>query len=177
MTRKVVVVPYDSNWPALFDKEVIDLAAVLGREVVAIHHIGSTAIIGTAAKPIIDILLEIHDINKMDNYDDEMIKLGYQPKGEFGIPRRRFFTKSDGATRTHHLHIFQARDPEVARHLNFVEYMAAHPKEVQAYSRLKEELAGRFLEDIDGYTQAKDSFIKKIDAKASAWRKDSRRPA
>ena len=174
MTRKVVVMPSDSNWSELFKKEANGLAALLGREVVAIHHIGSTAIPGIIAKPIIDILVEIHDINKMDEFNAEMIKLGYQPKGEFGIPGRRFFTKSDGTTRTHHAHVFQTGDPEVERHLSFKEYMTAHPKEAQAYSRLKEELAGKFPEDINGYTQAKGDFIKRIDEKAKAWWKDAR---
>jgi len=144
---------------------------VLGQEVMAIHHVGSTAIPNISAKPIIDILVEVHDIGKIDEFNGEMIKLGYQPKGEFGISGRRFFIKGDDSTRTHHVHIFQTGDPKVERHLNFRDYMIAHPKAAQAYSRLKEKLAQKFPKDIEGYIEGKDGFIKEMDKRAAVWKK------
>ena len=174
MARKVKVVPHDSNWSKLLKAEADEIAAILGQEVIAIHHIGSTAIPNISAKPIIDILVEVHDIEKIDDFNEEIMKLGYQPKGEFGIPGRRFFIKGDDATRTHHVHIFQTGHPRVKRYLNFRDYMMAHPEEAQAYSRLKEELAQRFPEDIESYMEGKDGFIKEIDRKAKAWREGSR---
>ena len=166
MARKIKVVPHDPNWSKLFKVEADEIAAILGQEVVAVHHIGSTAIPGISAKPIIDILVEVHDIKKIDDFNKEMIELGYQPKGEFGIPGRRFFIKGGDATRTHHIHMFQTGDTEVERHLDFRDYMMAHPEEAQAYSRLKVQLAQKFPEDIDGYMEGKDGFIKEIDRKA-----------
>jgi GrpB-like predicted nucleotidyltransferase (UPF0157 family) len=159
MVRKVEVVPHDPNWSKLFRVEADQVAVVLGREVVAIHHIGSTAIPGISAKPIIDILVEVYDIEKIDEFDEEI-----------GIPGRRFFIKGDDSTRTHHVHVFQTGDPEVERHLNFRDYMIAHPEVAQAYSRLKEELARKFPEDIKGYIEGKDGFIKEMDRRAAAWR-------
>ncbi len=174
MARKVKVVAHDPNWSKLFKAEADEIAAILGPEAIAIHHIGSTAIPNISAKPIIDILVEVHDIEKIDDFDGEMIKLGYQPKGEFGIPGRRFFIKGDDSTRTHHVHIFQTGDPEVERHLDFRDYMIAHPQEAQAYNRLKEELVEKFPEDIESYMEGKDGFIKEIDRRAKAWRESSR---
>ena len=174
MIRKVKVVPHDPNSSKLFKLEADKIAVILGQEVIAVHHIGSTAIPNISAKPLIDILVEVHDIEKIDEFDEEMIKLSYQPQGEFGIPRRRFFIKGDDSTRTHHVHIFQTGDSEIERHLSFRDYMMAHPEEAQAYSRLKEELARRFPEDIESYMEGKDGFIKEIDRKAKAWEESSR---
>jgi GrpB-like predicted nucleotidyltransferase (UPF0157 family) len=174
MARKIKVVPHDPNWSNLFKAEADELTAIFGQEVAAIHHIGSTAIPNIRAKPIIDILVKVHDIEKIDEFNEAIMELGYQPKGEFGIPGRRFFIKGDDATRTHHVHMFQAGGPEVERYLNFRDYMMAHPEEAQAYSRLKEELVREFPEDIEGYMEGKDGFIKEIDRKAKAWRANSR---
>lgn len=170
MARKVKVVPHDPTWSKLFRAEADRIAAVLGQEVMAIHHIGSTAIPNISAKPIIDILVEVLDIEKIDGFNDEMMKLGYLPQGEFGIPRRRFLIKGNDSARTHHVHIFQNGDPKVEPYLSFRDYMIAHPEEVQAYCRLKEELAQKFPEDIESYIEGKDGFIKEMNRKAKAWK-------
>jgi len=170
MARRIQVVPHDQNWSRRFKAEADELNAIFGQEIAAIHHIGSTAIPGISAKPIIDVLVEVHDIEKIDDFNKEMIKRGYQPKGEFGIPGRRFFIKGDDANRTHHIHTFQTGNPRIERHLNFRDYMIAHPEEAQTYGRLKEELARRFPEDIEGYMAGKDRFIREIERKAQAWR-------
>jgi GrpB-like predicted nucleotidyltransferase (UPF0157 family) len=170
MPRRVTVVPYDACWPDLFQEEADDLTAILGDEVVAIHHIGSTAIPGIYAKPIIDILVEVQDIERMDTLNREMTEHGYLPKGEFGIAGRRFFIKGTEESRTHHVHVFQTGDPEYERHLAFRDYLRAHPEEAQAYSRLKRELAQRFPHDIDGYMAGKNDLIKETERKAKAWK-------
>ncbi len=169
MVKKVKVVPHNPNWPNLFRAEADRIAAVLGQEVIAIHHIGSTAIPGIKAKPVLDFLIEVRDIDQIDDFNAEMIKLGYQPRGEYGIPGRRYFSKKTSSTSTHHLHTFQSGNPEVERHLNFRDYMRAHPEDAQTYSRLKEELARKFPEDIEGYIEGKGGFIKEIDKKAKIW--------
>jgi GrpB-like predicted nucleotidyltransferase (UPF0157 family) len=174
MARKVEVVPHDPNWSDLFKAEADKIATILGHQIAAIHHIGSTAIPNISAKPTIDILVEVHDIEKIDESNEEMIRLGYQPRGERGIPGRRYFVKGDSSARTHHVHMYQSGNPEVESHLNFRDYMIAHPEEAQAYSCLKEELARRFPEDIKSYVEGKDGFIKEIDIKAKAWRGRSR---
>lgn len=169
MPWSVNVVPYDPAWPRMFQQESGVLSSALGSEMVAIHHIGSTAIPGISAKPIIDVLVDVADIEKIDRLNPEMERLGYVPHGEFGIPGRRYLTKDCGSTRTHHVHIFQTGDPEIARHLAFRDYLIAQPDEAQAYSRVKEELARQFPNDRDAYQDGKDAFIKEMDRRAGEW--------
>ncbi len=170
MVRKVEVVPYDASWPEAFRREAALVGQALGLEMVAIHHIGSTAIPGIGAKPIIDILVEVRDIERIDALNGEMARLGYEARGELGISGRRYFVKGGDETRTHHLHIFQAGNPEVERHLTFRDYVRSHPHEARAYGRLKEELARRYPEDIEHYVEGKDGFVKEMDRRARAWR-------
>ncbi len=169
--RIIKVVPYDPGWPARFRAEALRLRALLGDNAVAFHHIGSTAIPDIKAKPIIDILVEVRDINRVDDSNSKMIRQGYLPKGEFGIPGRRYFRKGTEIRHTHHVHVFQTGDPQFERHLDFRDYLRAHPVEAQAYSRLKESLARKFPEDPEGYMDGKDGFIKKAEIRAKVWKK------
>ena len=97
-----------------------------------------------------------------------MEKLGYQAWGEFGIPGRRYFPKGH-TLRTHQVHIFQSGDAQIARHLNFRDYMRSHPTEAKQYEALKIDLAQRFRYDIDGYTTGKDAFIQDMDRRVAEW--------
>jgi GrpB-like predicted nucleotidyltransferase (UPF0157 family) len=169
MTRKVELASYNPEWADMFLTEAEVLGDVFGDKLVAIHHIGSTAIPGILAKPILDFLVEVPDIREVDDLNSEMEALGYQPRGEYGIPGRRYFVKQSGETHTHHIHIFQTGDPRVERHLNFRSCLIAHPQEAQAYSALKEKLAQQFPEDIDSYVEGKTHFIQDIDIKARIW--------
>ena len=172
MTRVVEVVPNNPAWTDQFQAEAKKLVVVFGPEAAAIHHIGSTAIPGIQAKPIIDILLEVKNIDRIDDFNDDMRECGYIPRGEFGIPGRRYFVRAVATIHTHHVHAFQTGHPEIARHLNFRDYLRAHPVEAQAYSHLKEGLAQNFPTDPEGYTNAKSEFIQAIDEKAKAWQED-----
>ena len=141
---------------------------ILGDEIINIFHIGSTAIPGIYAKPIIDILIEVNDIEKIDKYNDEFNKLGYVSKGEFGIEGRRFFLKGI-YNRTHHLHIFETNNPEIRKHLNFRDYMISHSEMAEQYEKLKMELSIKFRYDNEGYCKGKEEFIRDIDKKAQDW--------
>jgi GrpB-like predicted nucleotidyltransferase (UPF0157 family) len=170
MVRKVEVVPHDPEWKKIYESESIFLKSIFKKEIITIHHIGSTVIPNISAKPIIDIIIEVKDINKVDKYNKKMIEQGYIPKGEAGITKRRFFIKGSEEFRISHVYVFQKGDFEIIRHLKFRDYMIAHPKEAQEYSQLKEHLAREYPEDIDGYIEGKDAFIKSIDKKAKTWK-------
>jgi GrpB-like predicted nucleotidyltransferase (UPF0157 family) len=170
LVRKIVVVPYDKNWHERYRLEAEKLTEILGEEAVSIHHIGSTSIPNMKAKPIIDILVEVKNIETNDEFNEDMLKEGYLPKGENGILGRRYFVKGKGPTHTHHIHMFQTGNPEIERHLHFRDYLSTHPEEAQIYGRLKEDLAQRFPEDGLSYTKGKDEFIKRVDNKAKTWR-------
>ena len=168
---KVEVVPHDPRWREAFEAEAEQVAAALGENVVAVHHIGSTSIPNIYAKPVIDLLVEVGDIAEVDGRSSAMQALGYEVKGEYGIPGRRYFRKDnrEGA-RTHHVHAFEAGSAEALRHLAFRDYMMAHPADAQRYSELKRRLAEEHPQDIDGYMDGKDGFIKEIDRRAARWR-------
>lgn len=156
--RVVRVVPYDPNWQEMFEKESLLIRQALGGNCLAVHHIGSTAVPGLAAKPIIDILPVVKNILEVDA--DAMSRIGYEAKGEYGMPFRRFFQKG-----SHHVHVFEEGSPEISRHLKFRDWLRTHPEEREAYARLKMELAKKYPGDIFRYCLGKEAFITAIDAK------------
>jgi GrpB-like predicted nucleotidyltransferase (UPF0157 family) len=160
--RIVEVVSHVTVWKQQFKEEANKIKEIFEETFVDIYHIGSTAIPTTKAKPIIDIMVEVEDINKVDNYNKIMGKLGYEALGEYGIPKRRFFQKGVNK-RTHHVHIFDKGSPHIKRHIDFRDYLIAHPKIAKEYSLLKEKPAKKHRYDIDKYQEGKDKFIKKID--------------
>ncbi|CAM3491033.1 GrpB family protein [Marinicrinis lubricantis] len=169
MKRLTVIEPYDPNWSLLYAAEERLLRSLLGQELTAIHHIGSTSVPAIGfAKPIIDILAEVKDITFIDLYDEELSLNGYTARGENGIAGRRYFTKG-GADRSHHLHIFQTGDMHARNHLLFKQYLTAHPEEADAYGKLKLELAEKYPDDVKQYQEAKESFTAKILDRAIAW--------
>jgi GrpB-like predicted nucleotidyltransferase (UPF0157 family) len=169
--KKVEVVPHDPRWRNAFEAESRQIAAALGENVVAIHHIGSTSIPGIHAKPIIDVLVEAGNIDQVDGRSAAMEALGYEALGEYGIPGRRYFRKNDpDGTRTHHVHVFQAGSGEVERHVAFRDYMIAHPADARRYSELKRQLAEEYPDSADAYMDGKDGFIQEMDRRAAQWR-------
>ena len=168
--KHVIVVPPDPGWAGKFDAAARELTEALGEILLAIHHIGSTAIPGIWAKPVIDLLPVARDLTRMDGHVAAMQALGYEAMGEFGIPGRRYFRRdgSDGM-RTHNVHIFQEGSPHVARHLAFRDFMRAHPDLSRRYSDLKRGLAQQHPHDINAYMDGKDAFIKEMEVRALAW--------
>ena len=162
MVRIIEVIPYKPEWTAQYNKEAIKIAGILDQELIEIHHIGSTAIKGISAKPIIDILIVVRIISNMDKLNRRMIGIGYRPMGEYGIEGRRFFIKGNDELRTHHLHAFQSGDRQIKQYLTFRDYLIANPNVAKHYSDLKIELAGKYPHDIDKYMDGKDKFIKDI---------------
>ena len=147
------------------------IRGILSDDLVEIHHIGSTSIPGMSAKPIIDILPVVRDIERVDDYSLQLIQAGYEPKGEFGLPGRRYFSKGIDDERSHHIHTYQVENPAIERHLAFRDYMIAHPEEAMAYSNLKEDLAVKFIHDREAYMDGKDTFIKERVRRALAWKR------
>ena len=165
------VVPYDALWPAEYEAEAKRIRDAVGEVAVALHHIGSTAVRGLSAKPIIDILLEASDLAELDARSPRMEALGYEAKGEFGIRGRRYFRRDNElGIRTHQVHAFDVNSEQLDRHLAFRDYLISHPEVAEAYGDLKRGLATRFPTDINAYMEGKDSFVKHYEAEALAWR-------
>ena len=165
--RRIVLASPNPDWKEHFEEEAGKLEEIF-TNLVGIHHIGSTAIVGIKAKPVIDILPVVEDLSAVAGFVEELEKLGYKYRGEYGLPGREYFEKGNPA-HTHHLHVFEEGDREIDRHLLFRDYLNAHPEEAKTYSTLKESLAAKYRTDFEGYTEAKSDFISEIDRKAKNW--------
>lgn len=157
----IQVVPYDPHWPKAFEEEAKKLEGILGKNCVKIYHIGSTAVPGLHAKPVIDIMVVVNDILDVDNESHQFEKLGYTAKGEFGIPFRRHFQKGN-SHRTHNIHIFEEGAAEVHHHIHFRDYLRDTPQASEEYARLKLELAKKHPHNIIAYCEGKEDFVHKI---------------
>ncbi len=160
----IEVVPYDPNWPRAFEEEAKKLEGILGPHSVKIYHIGSTAVPGLSAKPIIDIMVVVKDILEVDELIEQFEELGYEAKGEYGMPFRRYFQKGE-QKRTHHIHIFEEGSGEVERHLHFRDYLRTSSEALTEYESLKLFLAKEHSQNRNAYTEGKEAFVKQIDKK------------
>ncbi len=170
----VVVVAYDSAWPVQFEEEKARIVAAIGTYLDAIEHIGSTAVPGLGSKPVLDIQASVRNYSLIAECVPLLEGLGYEYKGEHGIPGRHFFRKPgtavSGLERTHHLHIV-SKDAALGRatwekQVLFRDYLCAHPETAQEYYRLKSTLALQFAADRQSYTQGKTDFILNVVAQA-----------
>jgi GrpB-like predicted nucleotidyltransferase (UPF0157 family) len=159
--RTVQIVPYQPDWPAAFRAEQQALMAALDGPVIGLHHIGSTAVPGLAAKPILDLLLVVTDLALLDAQSASLTALGYVAKGENGIPGRRYFCKG-GAQRSHHLHAFTPQAPQILQHLAFRDCLRNHPETATAYAALKTQLARQYPQDPARYQAGKAEFIQQL---------------
>jgi len=166
---KVNVIPYNPKWGLQFESEKELLLKSLKNIILRIHHIGSTSVEGLAAKPIIDILLEVTALEELDKSAFIFEELGYEPKGEFGIEGRRYYRKGRDH-RTHHIHAFKEGDENILRHLAFRDYLRTHPNIAKEYQALKEKLAKEFHDNTKAYCDGKDAFIKHYEKEALKWK-------
>lgn len=169
----IIVTDYDKDWSSLFDIEAEKIKDILNDEVVEIHHIGSTAVLGLKAKPIIDMMPIVRDIENIDKYNGKMTGIGYEALGELGIQGRRYFRKG-GENRTHQIHVFQVdNNTEIERHLAVRDYLKSHKEIANEYGELKAQLALRFPRDIEGYSDGKDDFVQNLEQMALEWKRKS----
>lgn len=164
---RAVVAPPDPTWPEQFQEEVVRLAPALPG-CIFIHHIGSTAVGGLLAKPVIDIMPVVLDIDAVDQANAALAALGYEAMGEFGLPGRRYFRKGH-EQRSHQLHVYAAGHPDIARHLAFRDYLRQVPVERDRYGALKQRLADEVAGDIERYMAGKDAYIKATERAALDW--------
>ncbi len=168
--RNIKVLEHDFNWKKIFQIEKEKLENTLKDNIIKIFHIGSTSVEDLLAKPVIDILLVVKNIDKLDNYNIEFEKLGYEVMGEYGIENRRFYKKGGEDNRSHHIHAFQYDNiNEIERHLLFRDYLRINKKARGEYGKLKAELSVKFPNDIDGYCDGKDELVKAIERDALIW--------
>ena len=168
MPVPVVLVDYDPRWPALYEEERDRILAVVGSLIIAIEHIGSTAVPGLGGKPIIDIMPAVRCLTDAEQCIESLEGIGYEYVPEYNelMPERRYFHRGPPQARTFHLHMVEQTGEFWDRHLLFRDWLRTHPQDAQEYYRLKKELAARFGRDREGFTDAKTPFIESIVARA-----------
>lgn len=172
MSQHIIVTEYNPAWPQMFEQEVAAIQKILGENCIAIHHIGSTAVPGLAAKPIIDIMPVVKSLTDVDEVSKELEKIGYEYMGEFGITGRRYLRKG-GDERTHQIHVFkESNTQDIQRHLAVRDYLRCHPEAAYEYGELKLKLAREFPYDIDGYCDGKEEFVKELELQALEWKQE-----
>ena len=162
-TKHIIVEPYDEAWERNFAAIRDEIQNALGDLAVRIEHVGSTSVRGLSAKPIIDIDVVIRDGAALAATIERLRLLGYQHEGDLGIAGREAF-KYDGKEhlQKHHLYVCPEDSAELKRHVAFRDYLRSHPEAVREYSRIKEEGAALYPDDIDRYIAHKSPFIERI---------------
>ena len=153
---------YDPSWPASYEEERRALEQTLGNSITGgVHHVGSTSVPGLAAKPIIDILVGVEDLESSRKLIASLGELGYM-YAPYRPEEMVWFCKPNSAHRTHHLHLVPANSPRFNDELAFRDYLRTHQEVAKEYAALKRRLAAEFEHDREAYTEAKGDFIHQI---------------
>lgn len=162
----VVLSPHSPHWKLAFEAERQFLQELLGEHARDIHHIGSTAIPGLSAKPIIDILVVLHRFSDIEMLRELLEKAGYEYWKHGSNEIRILFVKGPPEKRTHHIHFTEYESDEWKKAFAFWEYLRSHPEALREYEELKQGLAEQHPLNRDQYSKGKASFIKSIIQKA-----------
>jgi GrpB-like predicted nucleotidyltransferase (UPF0157 family) len=166
------LMPHDTECVARFEEEAVQIRQVIGRWITGgVHHVGSTAVPGLDAKPIIDIAVGVESLEASRPCIEllEEIHYLYSP---YRAEVMHWFCKPDPVRRTHHLHLIPTGSPRLDDELAFRDYLRAHPDRAAEYLVLKRRLAAEHAEDREAYTIAKAGFVERVTALAHTWRAD-----
>jgi GrpB-like predicted nucleotidyltransferase (UPF0157 family) len=165
-TSPVTIHEYDVAWPHVFETIRMRIAPALDGMAAAVEHVGSTAVPGLAAKPIIDIDVLLRNAAGLPLAITGLASLGYLHRGDLGVPGREAFRTPPGEF-PHHLYVYPPENEQYRRHLVFRDYLRTHPEHANAYASLKRELAAKFRDDREAYNEAKTGFVAEILRRAS----------
>ncbi len=165
MASPVIIEPYDPTWPAQFEGYRAPIAAALGELALDIIHLGSTAVPGLAAKPIIDMIVVIAAEADLAETIRRLATIGYQFEGDLGVAGRYAFDYPPGTAR-HHLYVCALGNPAIERQVAFRDYLRRHPHEAAAYEALKRASAIKFRDDRTAYNDSKRAWVEEALEKA-----------
>lgn len=161
MDQEIVIKAYQKDWVEEYIKEKEKFCSLLGQEIIAVEHIGSTAVEGLGAKPLIDMMIGVTDLQITENWIEILSEIGY----EF-VPKEAtnwcFFRKGKWRAGTHHLHVYIYNSDEWRNNILFRDFLISHEWARKEYRELKEMLAITYAFDRVSYTKAKAPFIRKI---------------
>jgi GrpB-like predicted nucleotidyltransferase (UPF0157 family) len=169
---KVELVAHDPHWAAAATAEGERLGAALGPTLLAVHHIGSTAIPTIVAKPILDLMPVVASLEHLDECRRILEGLGYEWWGEYGLVQRRYCTRDDPDTRRRlvQLHCYASGCEEITRHVAFRDYLRSRPDLAREYEREKRRCRALHPDDSHAYGACKGDWITPIEKQALAWR-------
>ena len=173
--EQIILRPYDATWPAQFEREAKVLTEALGSHIAGgVHHVGSTAVPGLTAKPIIDIMIGVRDLDSSRPCIDLLAEFDYCYAPHRGDVMH-WFCKPSPARRTHHLHLVPTGSQRFTDVLAFRDYLRTHPEAVEQYEKLKRQLAVQHAHDRDAYTDGKSAVVAAITADARRWQEANHR--
>ena len=157
------VVAYDPTWPDTFQAARAQILHAVAPYIQSVHHVGSTSVVGLPAKPIIDILVGVHNWEKARVTIPSLKRIGWEFRGQRGIPRRHYFVmRIPDGRRTHHLHMLETASTDFTNMLAFRDHLRTHPAAATEYATLKRRHASRPEPHRGAYQQAKAPFIQRI---------------
>jgi len=161
MTAPIIIEPYDPQWPEHFAILRSKISTALGTLAEAIDHVGSTAVPGLAAKPIIDVDALLQSASDLPIAIRRLATSGYHHQGDLGVHGREAF-RAPASDFPHHLYVCSPECLEYRRHIAFRNHLRSCPEDASAYANLKRTIADRFHTDREAYTQAKTEFVQSI---------------
>jgi len=160
MPEPIVIVDYDPEWPRRYEALRARIAPIVGDLAAEIVHLGSTSVPGLAAKPVIDLNIQLRSSNDLPAVIERLAGLGYRHEGDLGIPgRETFATPPSYSVHDHHLYVCAPDWAGHADQIAFRDYLRAHPTTARAYARLKRSLAARHRDNRGAYANAKAGFV------------------
>jgi GrpB-like predicted nucleotidyltransferase (UPF0157 family) len=167
----VVIVEYDPDWPLTFEEERESILGVVGHIVLALEHIGSTAIPGLGAKPIIDMMAGVPGLSEAEECVLLLRSIGYTSVTPQPMELGMYYCLGKGPHSVgYHLHLMKYKSEEWEKHLLFRDYLRSHPNRAREYHELKKRLAALYGSERNKYTESKTSFIESVLAEALATR-------
>jgi GrpB-like predicted nucleotidyltransferase (UPF0157 family) len=168
----ITISAYDPAWPGSFEVEAKRIGSALGSAALRIDHVGSTAVPGLAAKPVIDIQVSVRVLHPLEPHLLPLVGLGYTHVPHPDDATHPFLHRPSEWPHSHHVHLCEAGGREERRNLAFRDFLREHPEEAASYSAEKRRLASGFsassFESRNAYAEAKSAFIEPIIERALA---------
>lgn len=162
-TEKIIVEDYNKSWIDDFLKIKAELEIILGKTAISVEHVGSTSVVGLAAKPIIDVDVVIDSIADLPDTIKKLEINGYIYEGDLGMKDRYAFKyKRKHHLQRHHLYVCPKNSEELHRHIIFRNFLRNHPEAVMEYSRIKKEGAKLYPDNIEKYIEFKSACIAEL---------------
>jgi putative glutamine amidotransferase len=166
-SRVFGIEPYDPDWANRFDSESTRIEAALGDQVARVDHVGSTAVAGLGAKPVVDIQVSVRSMVPRAAYVEPLAQLGYRWALDPWTDEHEFFSRDEDGRRAFHVHVCEEGSEWEQRHIAFRDWLRDHPEDAAVYERLKRELAERHPRDAYTYADKKSAFIREVEARAA----------